>query len=444
LAPLFNVGIMYYFGIFGPALVVFVLNRYTACLNYDRRVARVALLGSLALVMGLGVPMALGWLADPGLISVTTDGGNAARWVVLVLFSAFMVVIYGQARRTRELLVASLEERDEAVVRASQRQALFLEARQDLERALQAGGLGRFTDQTLGSYKLGGVLGRGGMGEVYEATHVDTGERAAVKMLLPEVLARPDYVRRFMREVRITASVRSPHVARVLEIGDETAPLPYLAMERLDGEDLAQILRREERLSHEAVVELVRQVARGLHAAGEAGVVHRDLKPHNVFRTGAAEPLWKILDFGVSQLVESSSTLTQGEAIGTPQYMAPEQARGGGVDARADLYGLGAIAYRALTGRPPFEALDLAEVLLAVIGQMPVRPSALVRVPRDVDLALAIAMAKRPEDRFNDAAELANAMEAAMEGRLVARDRKRAAALLRSLPWSEPTPFTES
>ncbi|MEZ4221667.1 MAG: serine/threonine-protein kinase [Polyangiaceae bacterium] len=325
--------------------------------------------------------------------------------------------------------------------RASHREALFLEARQDLERALNAGGMGRFTDQTLGSYRLGGVLGRGGMGEVYEATHAASGEPAAVKMLLPEAIGRPNAVRRFLREVRIAASLDSPHVVRVLEVGDESAPLPYLAMERLRGEDLAQLLRRESRLRNDAVLDMIRQVGRGLEAAAEAGIVHRDLKPHNVFLTEGAEGearVWKILDFGVSKLVDQGGSLTVGEAVGTPQYMAPEQVRGGDVDARTDLYALGAIAYRSLTGHPPFRGREIGEILAAVMTEMPLRPSAVVRLPRDVDLALALAIAKPPAERFSSGAAMADALEAALRSRLSRDLRQRAQKLLTTFPWREP------
>jgi serine/threonine-protein kinase len=257
-------------------------------------------------------------------------------------------------------------------------------------------------------------------------------------MLLPEVIGRPAFVRRFLREVRIAASLDSPHVVRVLEVGDESAPLPYLAMERLEGEDLAQILRREERLQPASLIDLVRQVGRGVRAAADAGIVHRDLKPQNLFRTAGEPRIWKILDFGVSKLVESGSTLTQGETIGTPQYMAPEQARAAEVDTRADLYALGAIAYRALTSHQPFKGDNVADIVLAVVGSMPVRPTALVPVHRDVDLALAIAIAKAPGDRFQSAEGLADALEAAFEGGLDRSLRRQAGRLLAALPWSEP------
>ena len=434
IAPFLNAGVIYYLGVFGPILVMFVLNIYTTCLGYGRRVALVTLAGSVAPFVVVGSAILLGWIGDPGLMTATPRVGTVSMAVVMVAIAVFFCLVYAQARRARELMVASLRERDDAVRRASHREALFLEARLDLERALRAGGLGRFTDQILGSYKLGAVLGRGGMGEIYEATHVTSGEPAAVKMLLPEVLGLPQYVRRFLREVRIAASLDSPHVVRVLEVGDESAALPYLAMERLRGEDLAQILRREERLEPARVVELVRQVGRGLAVAATAGIVHRDLKPQNLM---FADGVWKILDFGVSKLVEHGGTLTEGEAIGTPHYMAPEQARGGEVDARTDLYALGAIAYRSLTGHPPFKGGSPSEVLLAVISTMPVRPSALAALPRDVDAALALAMAKRPDDRFDSADRLADALEAALAERLDDTLRKRAARLVMIQPWRD-------
>jgi serine/threonine-protein kinase len=432
-APILNAGILYHIGVFGPLVVMFVLNIYTACLTYGRRLALVVLVGSVLPFAVLGSAVCAGWLDDPGLMTATPQIGGAGLGIIVAAFSVFLVLVYVHARSARELIVTSLGERDDAVRRASHREALFLEARHDLERALRAGGLGRFTDQILGSYKLGAVLGRGGMGEVYEAHHVTTGEVVAVKTLRPEVLAQPQYVRRFLREVRIAGSLDSPHIVRVIEVGNESAPLPYLAMERLHGEDLAQRLRREERLEPAAVVELVRQVGRGLAVAAAAGIVHRDLKPQNLFLAGG--DVWKILDFGVSKLLDGEGLLTDGEAIGTPQYMAPEQARGQAVDARADLYALGAIVYRALTGHQPYKGDAAAEVLLALTSTMPVRPSALAALPRDVDVVLAIAMAKFPDDRFASSGELVDALEAALAGRLDEAVHRRAA---RMAPWREP------
>jgi eukaryotic-like serine/threonine-protein kinase len=437
IASILNAGVIYFLGVFGPIVAMFVLNVYTACLGYDRRIAFVTLVGSIAPYVALAIPMTAGWIADPGLMTTSHYLGTVGRAIAVGAFTAFLCLVYTQARRTREVIVTSLTERDAAVRSASHREALFIEARRDLENALQAGGLGRFTDQTLGSYKLGAVIARGGMGEVYEAVSTKDASPAAVKMLLPEVLTRIDLVRRFLREVRIAASLDSPHVVRVLEVGDESAPLPYLAMERLQGEDLAQILRKKERLGEIEVVDLVRQVGRGLEVARGAGIVHRDLKPQNLFLTNDAPPVWKILDFGISKLGDTGGTLTDGVAVGTPQYMAPEQARSGDVGPAADMYGLGAVAYRALTGFQPFKGKDVAEVLVAVMVSAPVRPSALAKLPRDVDLVLAIAMAKDPKDRFESGAALADALEAALAGRLESKLRRRAAKLIEDSPWRD-------
>jgi serine/threonine-protein kinase len=436
LAPFANAGVLYYLGTFGPVLVMFVLNVYTACLAYNRRVALLTLAGSVTPFALLGLAMASGAIRDPGLITTTSAVGPVGSFILVGSFTLFLILTYEQARRSRDGMVASLVERDRAVRLASHRDALVLEARQDLERALRAGGLGRFSDRVLGSFKLGKVLGRGGMGEVYDAVHVETGEPAAVKMLLPEALCRPDYVLRFFREVRIAASVGSQHVVRVLEVGDESAPMPYLAMERLSGEDLAQVLRREERLPAEAVVDLVEQVGRGLSAAAAAGIVHRDLKPQNLFRVDTDPPSWKILDFGVSKLVNAREGMTRGEAVGTPRYMAPEQAKGEAVDHRSDLYSLAVIAYRALTGHPPFKGEDVP-VLVEVITRMPARPSRVSDLHAHVDAFFAIALAKSPDDRFQTADELAAALGRAVVGRLGRRSRERAAELVGAHPWGD-------
>jgi serine/threonine-protein kinase len=162
-------------------------------------------------------------------------------------------------------------------------------------------------------------------------------------------------------------------------------------------------------------VVLIDQVARGLEVARTAGVVHRDLKPHNLFQH--AGTTWKILDFGVSKVMDSEGTLTGEGIVGTPQYMAPEQASGGHVTHLADVYALGAIAYRCLTGRSPFKGKDLAELVYQVVHVPPVRPSALGRVSTAVEDVLAIAMAKDPRRRFPSALSFAQAFVAARRGR---------------------------
>jgi serine/threonine-protein kinase len=187
------------------------------------------------------------------------------------------------------------------------------------------------------------------------------------------------------------------------------------------------------------VVALADQVARALEAARVAGVVHRDLKPQNLFlaQQHAAAPLWKILDFGVSRLAGTSGTLTMDMIVGTPGYMSPEQAAGGSeVTHRSDVFSFGAVIYRALTGQPPFSGSDTPQILYQVVYRNPGRPSQLVPgLPSDVENVLAIAMAKDPGDRFASALETAAALRAASKGALDPSLRVQAQTLLAALPW---------
>jgi serine/threonine-protein kinase len=276
---------------------------------------------------------------------------------------------------------------------------------------------GRWTNQQIGSFRIGLVLGRGAMGEVYEA-HGPDGNPAAVKLLTARATASSSLVERFHREMEIAARLESPHIVRVFELSAPDAPVPYIAMERLHGTDLATRLRNENRIPSDELVILLDQVARGLEVARLAGVVHRDLKPHNLFHHDGAT--WKILDFGVSKVMDSEGTLTGEGIVGTPQYMAPEQASGGHVTHLADVYALGAIAYRCLTGRSPFKGKDLSELVYQVVHTPPQRPSTLGRVSSAIDDVLAVAMAKEPRRRFPSALLFAQAFIAARRGKALA------------------------
>ena len=165
-------------------------------------------------------------------------------------------------------------------------------------------------------------------------------------------------------------------------------------------------------------------------------MVHRDLKPRNLFLAGSgARQVWKILDFGVARIT-GEETLTANQIVGTPNYMAPEQARGGVATHQSDLFALGVIAYRALTGRPAFDGESAAEILYKVVHAMPPRPSEVAPLTLEVDLVLAVALAKSPGDRFESASELAGALEDAARGRLGAPLRARAQGLLNRLDWA--------
>jgi len=276
------------------------------------------------------------------------------------------------------------------------------------------------------------VLGRGATGEVYEATVVATGAPAAVKLLRRELVADPAQRERFARELRATRALASPHVIRVLG-GDAGAPVPYLAMERLRGHTLAELLHTTPRLAGGALVELCRHVGRAIDLAAAAGIVHRDLKPQNVAQS--EDGTWKVLDFGVAWLADDPALAHEAGVVGTPHYMAPEQAQGQRSDARTDLYALGAIAYRCATGWPPLDAADPAALLYAIVHRMPVAPSERAELPLDVDRFCAIALAKAPAQRFATGAALADALEAALRGELDPALRERGDAAIRARPW---------
>ena len=265
-----------------------------------------------------------------------------------------------------------------------------------------------------GTYRLVRVVGEGAMGRVYEAQHARiAGKRFAVKILHRELVRHQDLRERFLREAEAAALVDHPNVVGVYDVGETADGRPYLVAELLGGEDLSGRLEREGTLSVASAVHIAGQVARALAAAHARGVIHRDVKPENVFLTGdPARPTVKVLDFGISHLDRSGRRLTKiGTVIGTPWYMPPEQGRGQRVDHRADIYGLGGILYRALTGVAPHDKGDPGETLLDVLTQELVSPRVLApAIPASLEAILLRAMARRAEDRFATMQELEQAL----------------------------------
>ncbi|MEM9695833.1 MAG: serine/threonine-protein kinase, partial [Myxococcota bacterium] len=328
------------------------------------------------------------------------------------------------------------DELESAVRTNAVRDALLNEAMRELEVA--QGGNGLFTGQRVGDFELGDVIARGGMGEVYRAYHAETREVVAVKLLHRKDFGDPKVLARFVREANTAASLQSPHITRVLALSTPQDPIPFIAMELLDGEDLRAYLRHRNRMAVEEVVEMIDQLAIGLDVAHAHQIVHRDIKPTNVFRTGSTTaPVWKILDFGISRQLSSEGTLTEGAIVGTPGYMPPEQAAGRDVDRRADVYGLAVVAYRSLTGHPPF-AGDATAVLIATIDEMPIRPGALCELRSAMEMVLAIGLAKDRAERFSDAPSFARALRGAAAGQLDPSLRSRARAILKRRPWKDP------
>ena len=292
-----------------------------------------------------------------------------------------------------------------------------------------------------GSYEILRVIGEGGMGRVYEARHTRLHtKRFAVKLLHHELARQPEVVTRFQREAEAASVLTHPNVVGVYDVNTSADGRPYIVCELLHGEDLGSYLDRVGKLRTVEAVHIVRQVCHALGAAHASGIVHRDVKPENVF---LAEPnaTVKVLDFGISKVAETSDGLTKtGTVMGTPDYMAPEQARGDRVDSRADIYATGAILYRALTGHKPFEGSDAMAILTAVLTQEPERPSTLEpKIPLSLELVVQQTMAKMPSERFAtmDALEQALAPFDAPDAHMPAGGSKSVAD-----PTATPAPIT--
>jgi hypothetical protein len=416
-----------YFGCFSPAPLVLVLGVYFVGLGKSHRLAY-AVYGVCAGMQVFVASLVISGVRDTGLIRATTLS-RGDQIVIQILVQLVLVATLVTARMSRRTALLAVEELERAVRTAAHREALLLEAREELERALRSG-RGRFSDQTLGGYQLGAVIGRGAMGEVYEAQGPHG--PVAIKLLSHTSLGNPTFVMRFLRELRTAAGLDSPHVVKVLEIGEH--PVPYMVMERLEGTTLGDLLRGRRALSYGECIDMVGQVGAGITDASRAGIVHRDLKPQNLF---LHRGVWKILDFGVARGVEHGDTLTAGHIVGTPSYMSPEQASGGTVDPMTDLYSLAAVAYRALTGFPPFAAGEIAETLYRVVHTSPRRPTELApNLPEEIDLVLAIGLAKSPGDRFPVAADLAESLSDALHGSLRASVRSHGSALVNAGAWA--------
>ncbi|MEO8704976.1 MAG: serine/threonine-protein kinase [Kofleriaceae bacterium] len=429
-----SLGVMYY-GAFTAAPLMIVVGIHFVARTEAERVARWILTIATVAYSAISIVIIWGVVPDPGVFAADLAVDRASLAVAAIFVLGTFVLAFQTARMFRGMSLAAIEDLQTATRLASQREAVMDELRAELERALRVGGPGRYSDRVVGKFKLGVVLGRGSIGEIYEGVHVETAAPAAVKLLRRELLADATQVARFLREARASGAIASQHVVRVLDASTSEATLPYLVTERLTGHTLGELLRREDRLDQGAILEIARHAGEGIDAAAAAGIVHRDLKPQNLMRDG--EP-WKILDFGVATFNEDAGALTHGEAVGTPHYMSPEQAQGKPVDHRTDVYALGAILYRCITGRHPFQAADTPALLYAVVHRMPPRPGELRELDPDVDRWCALALAKSLSDRFAGGAELAAALAAAFAGELDGKLRSRADALVRRQPWEAP------
>ncbi len=271
-------------------------------------------------------------------------------------------------------------------------------------------------------YRIESRLGRGGMGILYLALEPGLQRRVALKLIAPEAAADEVFSQRFAEESRIAASIEHPNVVPIYAAGEEVG-VPWIAMRYVAGSDLGRRLVREGRLEPADAVALIAQVGSGLDAIHAAGLVHRDVKPANVLLSGepGSEHAY-ITDFGVARNVATQSGLTQtGRFVGTLDYVAPEQISGESIDARVDVYALGCLLYKLLTGEVPFPREGEAARLYAHLNDPPPAPSLYApAVPMGLDDVVIRAMSKSPEDRHPSAGDLGRAAVAALSGGAVA------------------------
>ncbi len=273
-----------------------------------------------------------------------------------------------------------------------------------------------------GKYRIKSLLGQGGMGAVYEAEHLSIGRVVAVKVLHPKHAQQAEAVARLRNEARIAGNIGHPNICETYDLGRLDDGSPYLVMERLIGETLDQRIKRESALPERDIIEVMLQVLSALGAAHDKGIIHRDLKPENVFlmRRPGSPPVAKLLDFGISKAIHENrdADLTMpGIVMGTPYYMAPEQARGDrGLDHRVDIWAAGVILYEALSGRRPFVARNYNALLVQILTSKH-RPLAEVRpgVNRTLERIVDKALSKMREDRFQTALEFQNTLRQVIE-----------------------------
>jgi serine/threonine protein kinase len=306
---------------------------------------------------------------------------------------------------------------------------------------------------SFGHYRVVRQIGAGGMGAVYLGEHELIGRRAAIKVLLPELSEQRQNVDRFFNEARATSVVSDPGIVQIYDFGFTDDKIAFIVMEFLEGESLSTRLHRLVALTPSEALRITRQVAGSLAATHAAGIVHRDLKPDNLFlvpdREAPGGERAKILDFGVAKLSDADPAnrmiTRNGQLIGTPTYMSPEQGAGRAVDHRADIYSLGCVLFQMLTGGPPF---DVPEMFAVISAHMNDRPPAITEVaphlPAMLDPIVARCLAKQPGDRFGSMRELQAACDALLASAVPELAVRRASAQAVTIPGPLPTTLGHS
>jgi serine/threonine-protein kinase len=276
-------------------------------------------------------------------------------------------------------------------------------------------------DVVAGKYEINDLIGTGGMGFVFSATHVELGEKVALKFLRPECTSNEELVGRFAREARASVKIKSEYVARVFDVGTLPDGVPFIVMEYLEGKDLFEVVREQGPLSIKVAVEYVMQACEALAVAHASGVVHRDIKPENLFLTQRAQgmDIVKVLDFGISKVALTGSAFEHKMPLvqtmmpmGSPVYMSPEQIRASkDIDARTDIWSLGCVLYELLTGTAAFDAPSLTQLSATILEQSAPPLRALCpNAPLELEAIILRCLEKEPSRRFHDVGELAIAL----------------------------------
>jgi serine/threonine-protein kinase len=262
-----------------------------------------------------------------------------------------------------------------------------------------------------GAYRIARLIGRGGMGAVYEAAHLRLPKRFAVKFLQRDLPKDKEAFARFQREAEIASSLGNRHIAEVVDFNTMPDGSPYMIMEYLEGEDLSTRLRTSGRIALDRAADICGQIASGLGAAHKRGIVHRDLKPENIYLCTSDDGMdfVKLLDFGISKIRGAQKTITGDMMmLGTPAYMSPEQARGDvkNIDERTDVYALGAVMFETLSGRPAFDGESVYAILMKIANEMPPSLSEYApELPAEVEVVIRRALAKDPAQRIANVGE---------------------------------------
>jgi len=277
----------------------------------------------------------------------------------------------------------------------------------------------------MGRFRVIERIGTGGMGTVYRAEQLGLDRQVALKVLKKELISDRETVARFHREAKAMSMLMHPNTVRVFDFGEDDDGYLFLAMELLEGELLTAWAEREETPPVDEVVNTIREVLRSLNEAHSKGLIHRDLKPDNIFLArveGRERPVVKVLDFGIAKVFRGEKKIDQletqaGTVFGTPRYMSPEQAQGKTLDHRSDLYSVGVLLYQLLSGRPPFLDDDAVVVMAKHIRETPPSPRTMVPhqpIPRSLDKVVMRALSKEPDGRFDNADAFEQALEATL------------------------------